>query len=78
MIKARSSYSMSGERKIIDGERSGQIHTVRGFPFLLADIKIVVARRAAPVDPRRRPPDEAAVLPEVRRSETRRRPAIRG
>jgi len=39
---------------------------VRSFPFLLAHIKVFVARRAAPVDPPGRfAGDEAAVLPEV-------------
>src|SRR4029077_2779460 len=39
---------------------------VRSLPFLLADIEMVVARRAAPVDILRRlTRDEAAVLPET-------------
>ena len=39
---------------------------MRGFPFLLADIEMVVARRAAPVDPRGGlARHEAAELPEI-------------
>ena len=41
-------------------------HRVRGFPFLLAHIEMVVARRAAPVDARGRlARHEAAELPEI-------------
>src|SRR5262249_39699479 len=39
---------------------------VRGFPFLFADIEMIVARRAAPVDVLRRlARDETAGLPEA-------------
>src|ERR1700712_3522184 len=39
---------------------------MRGFPFLLADIEMIVARRTPPVDILRRlAGDEAAVLPET-------------
>src|SRR5262249_18516265 len=39
---------------------------VRGLPFLLAHIEVLVARGAAPVDAARRlPRQEAAVLPEI-------------
>ncbi len=39
---------------------------MRGLPFLLADIEMIVARRAPPVDVLRRlAGDEAAVLPEA-------------
>src|SRR6185437_7901866 len=41
-------------------------HRMRGLPFLLADIEMVVARGAAPVDALRRlAGDEAAILPET-------------
>jgi len=43
-----------------------QPHGVRGLPFLFADIKQIVARRAAPVDALGSlAGDEAAILPEV-------------
>ena len=39
---------------------------MRGFPFLLAHIEMIVARGAAPVDAARRlARNEAAVLPEI-------------
>ena len=41
-------------------------HRMRGFPFLLAHIEMIVARGAAPVDPLRRlARHEAAILPEI-------------
>jgi hypothetical protein len=39
---------------------------MRGFPFLLPHVKMVVARRAPPIDPRSRlAGNKAAVLPEI-------------
>src|SRR5215470_2234301 len=39
---------------------------MRGLPFLLAHIEVLVASGAPPIDPARRlTPQEAAVLPEV-------------
>ncbi len=41
-------------------------HSVRGFPFQFAHIKMIVAGRAAPIDARGRfARNEAAILPEV-------------
>ena len=66
---ARSSllHSLRCEEKSIDAERSSQSQTVcDGLPFALADIEMIVLRRAPPIDILRRlARDEAAILPEI-------------
>ena len=68
-IRPRSSLESRAplEANAIDERTVGpQPHGVGGLPFLLADIEMIVARRAAPVDVLRRlAGDEAAILPEA-------------